>query len=608
MKKRNVLNYLLLCFTFIFAFFIGIHFSLVNAETVNIYNRGGITGYGFEDAHKYQCTNTVYSGVVKIEGPYGEYYCSQCLKSLPDGSWGGVTRPFSYTSTGNVYYTCNDPTTSSYAENQHTIWDLFKGSLSRTNNCSGTAYKLVEFSSDEGGNFQRVVRVEEERPYIPPTPDTYINVTKKCYNGATGTFSFSVVDGNGNTSKLSLNCNETKRKDVAPGKITVTENNIPTYIETSLNFNGGSEEKVASKSFSIAEGETKNIVFNNKLTAGSITIIKSDGDTGDFLKDVLFKLVYINNGVEGPASDVFGNKILDIKTNSEGKAFFSNLPNGKYKVVEVDNPNNLFRNVDPVEVEITGHSDVTLTIENVKNRLYFNKTDINGLEFLPDSSFDIMKGDTLYKNVVVTSLDSYVELEPGEYTIIEKVAPNNYFVLVDPIKINVTKKNITLISKSDYVSLDNKNNRIYLTVKNDSRMFSVIKKDFKSKGVIVGANFELKKDDGTLVKSWTSDKTAFKIFLKPGKYILSEKNAPKDYDKLIDDIKFEIDKSGNLKITSGKSKYFEQDKNNLVIYNDKPVVVPDTGNGLKIGLIVLSVAIVGVGTYFIIKSKKVKEN
>ena len=420
MKKRNVLNYLLLCFTFVFAFFVGIHFSLVNAENVNIYNRGGITGYGFEDAHKYKCSNTVYSGVVKIEGPYGEYYCSQCLKSLPDGSWGGVARSFPYTSTGNVYYTCNDPTTSSYAENQHTIWDLFKyGSLSRTNNCSGTAYKLVEFSSDEGSNYQKVVRIEEEEPYDPgPTIiDTEIIFTKQCGQGVSGTFDFVVTDSTG-SADFSLDCGKNITiRNIEGSSATIQEINVPSDIEVSNKLGNNSFQKGTSISVSSCKGVNcptyKYVTFLNEAKRSEIGINKvcKNGLTGTFNFNV-----HDGDGDHRYSVPCGGYTSVSVRS-------------GNVVVTELDNLSNVVTSVEDNSGNILNGKEISLNVvPNTTKTVKFTNTLKDGHVVLSKScpngltgayEFNVHDGDGDHSYSVNCGDSKTIDVKPGEVTIKE---------------------------------------------------------------------------------------------------------------------------------------------------------------------------------------------
>mgnify|MGYP000897342172 CR=1 FL=1 len=123
----------------------------------------------------------------------------------------------------------------------------------------------------------------------------------------------------------------------------------------------------------------------------------------------------------------------------------------------------------------------------------------------------------------------------GTYTVEETKAPNGY-VKTDGII-------STQIIDSDHhgqainVLKDVVDEEKVITVEVDK--VSEEKTGVKTK--ISGATMQLKKADGTVVETWTSEKDKSKVFkgLEAGKYILHEKKAPKGY-VTAKDIEFEV--------------------------------------------------------------------
>ena len=68
-----------------------------------------------------------------------------------------------------------------------------------------------------------------------------------------------------------------------------------------------------------------------------------------------------------------------------------------------------------------------------------------------------------------------------------------------------------------------------------------------------------------------------------------------------------VDENGVVTIISEISKYYKSVDNEITIYNEKPIDVPDTGKTMKVVLIVVGTLLIGGGSYLTFKYGKRKE-
>lgn len=149
-----------------------------------------------------------------------------------------------------------------------------------------------------------------------------------------------------------------------------------------------------------------------------------------------------------------------------------------------------------------------------------------------------------------------------------------------------------------------------MTIKNDTRKVSISKADITTNKEIEGAELVLIKKTGETeveVIKWTSTKTPYRIELEAGTYILKELKVPTGYknDPIV--LEFSVDENGVVTIISEISKYYKSVDNEITIYNEKPIDVPDTGKTMKVVLIVVGTLLIGGGSYLTFKYGKRKE-
>lgn len=436
-----------------------------------------------------------------------------------------------------------------------------------------------------------------------------VTVTKECTGYITNNQKFKITLNNV-TKEFSCNTSYTW-DNLTPGDYTLTEdvtnlknNLVQIKIENNAFITGN------STNVKVLPNEEVKAIVKNTLEAGGIVLTKVDADTKKPIEGVKFNLYFINGNNEEEAKDIYGNLVGIQTTTKEGKIAFQNLPYGKYKIVEVENPEEGYVIAESQTIIIDkDNAYYKSNFENKRIKLIINKTNIDGSKELENAKFNILDKKTkeTYKEIEITKDNKTLILKPGEYIITEVVAPTGYQKLFDTIEIKVDNKGkITLNSKNDYVTLDDN----VLTIKNDTRKVSISKADITTNKELEGAELVLIKKTGETeieVIKWTSTKTPYRIELEAGTYILKELKVPTGYknDPIV--LEFSVDENGVVTIISEISKYYKSVDSEITIYNEKPIDVPDTGKTMKVVLIVVGTLLIGGGSYLTFKYGKRKE-
>ena len=436
-----------------------------------------------------------------------------------------------------------------------------------------------------------------------------VTVTKECTGYITNNQKFKITLNNV-TKEFSCNTSYTW-DNLTPGDYTLTED-VTNLKNNLVQIKIGNNAFITgdSTNVKVLPNEEVKAIVKNTLEAGGIVLTKVDADTKKPIEGVKFSLYFINGNNEEEAKDIYGNLVGIQTTTKEGYVDFQNLPYGKYKIVEVENPEEGYVIAESQTVIIDkDNAYYKSNFENKRIKLIINKTNIDGSKELENAKFNILDKKTkeTYKEIEITKDNKTLILKPGEYIITEVVAPTGYQKLFDTIEIKVDNKGkITLNSKNDYVTLDDN----VLTIKNDTRKVSISKADITTNKELEGAELVLIKKTGETeveVIKWTSTKTPYRIELEAGTYILKELKVPTGYknDPIV--LEFSVDENGVVTIISEISKYYKSVDNEITIYNEKPIDVPDTGKTMKVILIVVGTLLIGGGSYLTFKYGKRKE-
>ncbi len=211
--------------------------------------------------------------------------------------------------------------------------------------------------------------------------------------------------------------------DLPLGSYTYQEISAPEgYVVDSTKY----PITITSTTLNITETRT------NALAKGSLTINKTDADTGKALAGVTYRLF-----------DSAGNKIADATTGTNGKAVFSDLPLGSYTYQEISAPEGYVVDNTKYPITITTetlHITESRTNAMAKGSLTVRKVDVTGsplagAELLLETSADGQTWTAVGKITTdKTGIAKWDDLKIGaQYRVTETKAPAGYTLMAEPL-------------------------------------------------------------------------------------------------------------------------------------------------------------------------------
>ena len=266
---------------------------------------------------------------------------------------------------------------------------------------------------------------------------------------------------------------------------------------------------------------------------GSLTINKTDADTGKALAGVTYRLY-----------DSAGNKIADVTTGADGMAVFSDLPLGNYTYQEISAPEGYVVDGTKYQITITTEAlNITATRTNAlgKASVEISKVDADSNTPLQNAGFRLY--DASGSQVAEGYTDAngkltFTGLKLGSYTCKEFQAPAGYELddTVFPIVLNQNEQILKVTRENKLIT----------------GSIEILKVDADTKQPLAGVVYRLFDADGNKIADGTTDANGKLTFnnLKPGKYSYQEISTVDGYQ--LDETKYDFSLTSenlNVKVT-----------------------------------------------------------
>ena len=266
---------------------------------------------------------------------------------------------------------------------------------------------------------------------------------------------------------------------------------------------------------------------------GSLTINKTDADTGKALAGVTYRLY-----------DSAGNKIADAITGADGKAVFSDLPLGSYSYQEIGAPSGYVVDDTKYQITITASAlNITATRTNAlgKASVEISKVDADSNTPLQGAGFRLYDASGSQVSEGYTDANgklTFTGLKLGSYTCKEFQAPTGY-------ELDDTAFPVVLNQNGQVLKVTRENKLITGSIE-------ILKVDADTKQPLAGVVYRLFDSEGNKIADGTTDANGKVTFdnLKPGSYSYQEISAVDGYQ--LDETRYDFSLTSenlNVKVT-----------------------------------------------------------
>ncbi len=400
----------------------------------------------------------------------------------------------------------------------------------------------------------------------------------------------------------------TLKETVAPDGYDKITNEVRFTVDADGNVTIADNSKVTvdGVEYKQASAEAAEITLKDALAQKKITVKKTDITGTKEVAGAKLEITAENGNVidswtsDGTEKEITGLTWGKVYTLTETSApdGYDTITNAVKFTVDKDGKVAIKENS---EVTVDGESidqasaeaaQITLKDSLTKKDITVDKTNITSGEEVEGAELTI----TASNKEVIASWTSDGEsakeikgLTPGnEYTLTETVAPKGYDKITNEVSFTVdTAGNVTIVGNSkvtvdgvEYDQAEADASAITLKDTMTKQNITIEKQDLNQNGIaIAGAKLKVTSEfNDEVIKTWTSSANAETIEnLTPGVvYVLSEDEAPTEFDALTNVIRFTVDTEG--KVTVIENSMVEVDKENVSQSTDgsKDLIIKDT--------------------------------
>lgn len=280
-----------------------------------------------------------------------------------------------------------------------------------------------------------------------------------------------------------------------------------------------------------------------------------------------------------------GELVTTLVTGTDGKATATNLPLGKYKVVEVEAPDGFVLNPDEQVVTLVYVDDKTpvvneaLTFSNDRQKveLSVSKLDsetrkpVAGAEFGLYAAKDIVNADGKVIVSKDTLLEKSVSDSNGLIQFVKDYPLGSYYAKEIKAPAGYASNDEVIDFTAAYQSQNVKSVKLSAEFLNSPTHFEFTKTDITNGSELTGATLTVLDKNGNVVDTWTSDAReahVIKRLVVGETYTLREEYAPYGYLKATD-IQFTVKDTGEVQHVNMKD---EVARGSIVVTKDGEIV------------------------------------